>query len=485
MIKKTKNIIIFFIFCVLIFYPSFGHSGWFGLFKSKPVDKHIEDIPLKEFLAFYTAKIKSTPNNSKYVDLFVYAYNLLIDNYVYEIPKEKRKQLLEQSKAKILEKEQLTIKNKTILTAQDISNIALYTLYSGLDPHTTWFNPEDNKKFHADIDGEYKGIGAVLSVKNNSKYIEVLDVIQNSPAYKAGLKKGDLIYRINGSFFNSKHLQEAVTFIKSKYRKIIHIKILRNKEIKEFSIKVDSFNIESVYGKLIDNKYAYIKISIFNTNTTSEFRNVIKKLKLNKSKGIILDLRGNPGGMLYSSLIISDMFLSKSLILSVKGRDDTLNLAYYATSIPFIKDNIPLVILTNNSTASAAEIVSAALQQNHRAIIMGSNTFGKGSVQTLYNLKDGSSAKITIQLFYTPNGEALQGYGVVPNIIIKDNKKDAFVNTRENSFNNKIIVHHKKELSKADFTINENECSVNKSIKDKKISCAIDYFSGLLSNIKR
>lgn len=482
MIKISKCALIFFIFSIVNLYPSLGNSGWFGIF-DKSVKQKIEDVPLKEFLDFYNTKVANNKASSKYRDLFTSAYKLLIDNYVYEIPVTKRKDLLNEAKVKILEKEKFAINNKSIITAKDITDTALYSLYSGLDPHTIWLNQEDSKKFQSDIEGEYKGIGVLLGIKKSSKYIEILDVIHNSPAYKAGLVKGDLFYRINNSFYDSKHLKEAVEFIKSKYKNTLQLKVLRSKKIKEFTIKVEPFIIESVYGKVIDNKYSYIKISIFNTNTTAEFRKVINKLNINNSKGIILDLRDNPGGVLYSSLIISDMFLSKSLILSVKGRDNSINSNYYATSNSFIKESVPLVILTNTSTASAAEIVSAALQQNHRAVIMGNQTFGKGSVQTLYNLKDGSSAKITIQLFYTPNGDALQGYGVVPNILIESNVKNTLnIIAGENSLNNKIKVQHLKQISKPDFTISENQCSVYKNVKDKKISCAMDYFRGLLSN---
>ncbi|MGV3279033.1 S41 family peptidase [Rickettsiales bacterium LUAb2] len=460
--------------CVVFVSTTVNYAGWFGFGSSKTDNTY--DKNLEKFLTFYDAELKSNKDELQYRNLFVNAYDILIDNYVYELSDKQLKSMLDNAQEAItLKEKELKIAKKPI-SSEVLTDTALRAMYNSLDPHTEWLNKEETSALKNSIDGEYKGVGIVLGVEKKAKYVKAISVIEGGPAYKAGVKDGDLIYKINGKLFTAKQLSIVASLLKGKDNSTVTIVVKRGKEEKTFVIKRGTVNLKTVYSEMLNDKYAYIRISTFNYNTTAELRSELRKLKINKDQGIILDLRSNPGGLLYSSLIIANMFIDKGTLLSVKGRDKNFDMTYYAAKKKEVNGNIPIVILVNNMTASAAEILSAALSQTGRAIVMGQNSFGKGSVQTVYDLKDGSSAKVTIQLFYTPNGEALQGIGVVPDIYLNPVHKNDFYDIRETNYKNSLIAQHdKKDYKKSSKTIDAATCKVASKSKDNEIGCALDY----------
>lgn len=490
--KIYKKILIL---TVLAFAISFGftdHSkaNWFtNLFgsKSNQQEQYIKsEASLQDFLKFYDeALLKANPKpsrkirkeNSNYRKEFINAYAILVKNYVYKLDEKQKQEVLNKTKKAILKKEKTAQKKHKKLTNKDISYTALRAMYDSLDPHTAWLDPQEAKMLENTIDGQYEGVGIVLGVDKKMKHVIANMVIEGGPADKAGVKDGDIIYKVNNKAYTAKQIEVLAAALKGKRHTKVRVEIIRDGKIKHITITRDRVILKSVKGKIIDHKYAYIHISSFSYKTTAEMRALFRKININKTKGIILDLRNNPGGLLYSSLIISNMFVQKGELLSVKGRNKSNDSQYFAANNAYVKKNIPVVVLVNNMTASAAEIVSAALSQTGRAIIMGQPSFGKGSVQTIFDLNDKSVAKITIQLFYTPNGNALQGVGVTPDIYLNPVKKTPFFDIRETKYKNYLKVKHSVKKSKPFLTLSTKECKSYGKDKDKEIGCAIKYFN--------
>lgn len=290
-----------------------------------------------------------------------------------------------------------------------------------LDVHSSFLTPEDFKEFQVETSGQFGGLGIEITIKDG--VLTVIAPIEDTPAYRAGIKGGDQIIKINGEPTKGMTLMEAVGKMRGPKGTKITITIKRKGVEKpiDFTIIRDIIHVKSIKSRLIENRYAYIKIRTFQEDTANELAKAIEDLK-NKSggkiRGLILDVRNNPGGLLDQAVKVADLFLEDGAIVKIKGRIEEQNKEFHATK-PGTYTGFPMIVLVNGSSASASEIVAGALQDHHRAVVLGTRTFGKGSVQTIIALEDGSGLKLTTARYYTPSGKSIQAVGIKPDIVVE------------------------------------------------------------------
>ena len=291
-----------------------------------------------------------------------------------------------------------------------------------LDPHSAFLSPEDFKEMKESTTGEFGGVGIEITKKDNM--ITIITPIEDTPAWNSGLKSLDKIIKINDESTAEMDLQAAVSKMRGAPGSKVKITIARDGVQKplDFTIIRRVIKIVSVKTSLLPGDFGYIRISTFNENTVSDLKKGIdkmeKQIKLGKIKGILLDLRNNPGGLLDQAVGVSDIFLDKGAIVSIMGRDKEKKMVEYAKPSTSYLKTIPMVTLVNQASASASEIVAGALQDNKRSVVVGQKTFGKGSVQTLVELDDKSAIKYTIARYYTPSGKSIQAKGIEPDVEI-------------------------------------------------------------------
>jgi len=283
--------------------------------------------------------------------------------------------------------------------------------------------PERYKELEIGTSGEFGGVGVEVSVENG--IISVITPIEGSPAANAGVKPGDQILAIDGQTTKGMILYDAVKMLRGPKGSKVKITLKREggDGPMEIILTRDIIHIDSVKFKLLDDGIGYIKVSQFQENVSKDLKDSLAQMEASKGgklKALILDLRNNPGGLLDEAIEITDEFIDEGLIVSVKGRDPNETKEYYATKGE-IRD-YPLVVIVNKGSASASEVVAEALQDSKRAKILGSKTFGKGSVQTIIRLDDGSGLKLTTAKFYAPSGRSISEIGVTPDIVVEDDK---------------------------------------------------------------
>lgn len=290
-----------------------------------------------------------------------------------------------------------------------------------LDPHTNFLPPDIYKEFESETSGEFGGIGIEITVQNG--ILTVISPIEDTPAWKAGVKSGDKIIEIDGQSTKGYSLVEAAQRMKGKKGAKIKLGIFREgfEGPKDFIIERGTVKIKSVKYMDLEDGYSYIRVTSFIENSSGDLEKIIKAhdKKYKATRGMILDLRRNPGGLLEQAIQISDLFLEQGTIVSTMGRNQKEKEVVYAKKSGTLP-NFPVVILIDEYSASAAEILAGALQDNKRALIMGHRSFGKGSVQSVVKLGDGSGLKLTVGRYYTPNGRSIQAYGIVPDIELED-----------------------------------------------------------------
>ncbi|WP_028325993.1 S41 family peptidase [Desulfatirhabdium butyrativorans] len=295
---------------------------------------------------------------------------------------------------------------------------AIQGMVHGLDPHSSLLSPDDYKELQMDTQGEFTGIGVSITLKDGA--VTVVSPIEGTPAYKAGIKAGDVLIRVGKE--PVKALRDAVNRIRGPKGTKVKITIVREgvAEPMEFEIMRDIIPIESVRSLELKPGYGYVWVTNFRENTTQDLVNALEKMEKAKTplKGLILDLRNNPGGLLNQAVDVSDLFLEKGVILSIKGRQDK-HAKVFTAKPSDVKRNYPIVVLINGGSASASEIVAGALQDHKRALILGTTSFGKGSVQNVEPLRDGYGLKLTIARYYTPSGRSIQAKGIEPDIVVK------------------------------------------------------------------
>lgn len=349
------------------------------------------------------------------------------------------------------------------ITAEEIINKALTGMLSNLDAHSNFLNEEHFKSLKVQTDGEFGGLGITVGMKDGA--LTVISPIEGTPADKAGLKSGDIILKIEQQSTLNMSIDDAVKLMRGKPKTPINLTIYRKGEKKPLEIRIIRaiIKIDSVYAKTIDEDLLYIRVVSFDKKVVSEVQKHLKK-HLPHRKGIILDLRNNPGGLLDQAVGLVDLFVSDGDIVSQKGRDQQEQKVYSATSSNTYEE-VPIVVLVNAGSASASEIVSGALQDLNRAVIVGKKTFGKGSVQIIMPVSNTEAIKLTIARYYLPSGRTIQAVGVTPDIEVTHGK----VLTEEDEFAIKEsdLKHHlEDELEKID---GKSAKKKEKKVDDKKI----------------
>ncbi len=352
------------------------------------------------------------------------------------------------------------------ITISEIMTKAIEGLLSNLDAHSAYLNEKKFKDFQAQTEGEFGGLGITVGMRDG--VLTVIAPLEGTPAYKAGVKAGDNILKINNESTLSMSIDDAINLMRGKPKTPIQITIVRKNEPKPlvFNIVRDIIKILSVYVKKVkDTPYLYVRVSSFDKNVT---KSVLEGLKANPNiKGVVLDLRGNPGGLLNQAVGLSNLFIKEGILVSQKGKNKEENLEYKANGrAPYT--NLPIVVLVNGGSASASEIVAGALQDHKRAIIIGEKTFGKGSVQMLLPVNKDEAIKITTARYYLPSGRTIQAKGITPDIVIYPGK----VPENENKFSLKEadLKHHlEQELKKIDDkTPNSKEADKDKKNEEEK-----------------
>lgn len=299
---------------------------------------------------------------------------------------------------------------------------AISGMLSGLDPHSAYLNEDAFTELRVGTSGEFGGLGIEVGMENG--FVKVISPIDDTPAYKAGLKAGDLIIRLDDKPVKGLTLSDAVKLMRGKRGAAIELTIVREGEDKPLKVKIvrDIIKIKSVKQRMLESGFGYVRISSFQSKTTNGVITALAKLKADNKgelKGIILDLRNNPGGVLNGAVGVSDVFLDNSgKIVYTEGRVADAKMRYDANPGDKLK-GAPIVVLVNQGSASASEIVSGALQDHKRALIVGQKTFGKGSVQTVLPLDSKTAVKLTTARYFTPLGHSIQAKGIIPDIIIK------------------------------------------------------------------
>lgn len=295
---------------------------------------------------------------------------------------------------------------------------AIKGMLTTLDPHSSYMKPEDFKELQVETQGSFTGIGIEITMKDN--ILTVVSPIEGTPAFAKGLKAGDKIVKIGEEPTQDMSLMEAVKRLRGPKGSDVTISIHRKgwPDLKEITLIRDIIPIHSVKSKLLEPGYPYIRIINFQAQTTTDFKKALSDLeKAGKIKGLILDLRNNPGGLLDQSVKIADIFVDEGVIVSTKGRIKEQNSMFYARDNN-AKYKFPVVVLVNEGSASASEIVAGALQDHKKAVIIGAQTFGKGSVQTIIPMDSGAGLRLTTARYYTPSGRSIQATGITPDIIV-------------------------------------------------------------------
>ncbi len=347
---------------------------------------------------------------------------------------------------------------------------AIRGMLGSLDPHSTYLSQDEFKELQIGTTGEFGGLGIEVGMENG--FVRVISPIEDTPADKAGVKAGDVIIKLDETQVKGLTLNEAVKLMRGKRGTKILLTIVREGEAKplEISVTRDVIRVKSVRSRILEPGYGYIRISSFQSKTTRNVIAAVEKL-LTKSDqqldGLILDLRNNPGGVLTGAVGVSDIFLDDGeLIVFTKGRVQDAELNYSASTNDSL-DGAPVVVLINEGSASASEIVAGALQDHSRAVIMGQKSFGKGSVQTILPLKENAALKLTTARYYTPSGNSIQSEGIVPDILVEE------IHGGEDEENKRFQFVREADLQ--GHLENKQEKSQEKSQKEvKHITIAVD-----------
>ncbi|MBD3792740.1 MAG: S41 family peptidase [Campylobacterales bacterium] len=371
------------------------------------------------------------------------------------------------------------------LNSSDIINKALKGLLTNLDAHSSFMDAEESKELQVQTNGEFGGLGISVGMKDGA--LTVISPIEGTPADKAGIKANDIILKIDDQATIGMNIDKAVSIMRGKPGTPIQLTVIRKGEPKPVVVDIvrDIIEIQSVYAKTIGEDLLYLRITSFDQKVIEGIKKAIKKHP--KAKGLLIDLRNNPGGLLNQAIGVVDMFVDEGVIVSQKGKVASENLFYNAT-----KNNsdtkTPLVILVNGGSASASEIVSGALQDHKRAVVVGEKTFGKGSVQVVMPVGNDESLRLTIARYYLPSGRTIQAVGVTPDIEVAPGEIKRFedlISIKERD----LQKHLESELEKVDGVAEEEKSDENKTIiteeqmyKDAQLKSAVDILKALIIN---
>lgn len=375
------------------------------------------------------------------------------------------------------------------VTDQEVFDNAIRGMVSSLDPHSGYLDESEYKELQTSTSGEFGGLG--LEVTMEKDVVKVVTPLVDTPAYKAGLKSGDYIIKLGTHPVQGLSLKEAVELMRGKEGSMIDLTVLRKGETKPLVFKVmrEKIVVKSIKSELLDGQYGYIRISQFQALTGADMEKAIAALKKEAKggvlKGLILDLRNNPGGLLDSAIQVSDSFLdfnknnTRETIVYTQGRFPGSKFTAYANPGDLL-NKAPMIVLINNGSASASEIVAGALKDNKRAIIVGTRSFGKGSVQTVLPLDDKRGLKLTTALYYTPSGISIQAKGITPDIVIDElqiPKKDA--NGANAGFSEADLSGHIANVSQAEGGKMVDQSDEALLHKDYQLYAALSILKGL------
>ncbi|WP_339054858.1 S41 family peptidase [Fusobacterium animalis] len=357
------------------------------------------------------------------------------------------------------EKNKNSIRKNTGVTKKSLMQGALRGMLESLDdPHSVYFTKEEMRSFQEDIKGKYVGVGMVIQ-KKVGEPLTVVSPVEDGPAYKAGIKPKDKIVEIDGASTYNLTSEEASKRLKGKANTTVKVKVFRevNKMTKVFELKRETIELKYVKSKMLDGGIGYLRLTQFGDNVYPDMKKALENLQAKGMKGLIFDLRSNPGGELGQSIKIASMFIENGKIVSTRQKKGEESV--YTREGKYF-GNFPMVVLINGGSASASEIVSGALKDHKRAILIGEKTFGKGSVQTLLPLPDGDGIKITIAKYYTPNGVSIDGTGIEPDKKVED--KDYYL------ISDGIITNIDENQQK------ENKKEIIKEVKGEKAAKGVD-----------
>ena len=369
------------------------------------------------------------------------------------------------------------------LNTSDIIDKALKGMLVNLDAHSSFMNAKESKDLQVQTNGEFGGLGISVGMKDGA--LTVIAPIEGTPADKAGMKSKDIILKIDKQATIGMTIDKAVSLMRGKPGTPIKLTVIRKGEPKPLTIDIirDIIEIQSVYAKTIGDNILYLRITSFDQKVVTSMKKAIKEHP--KAKGYVIDLRNNPGGLLNQAIGVVDMFVDHGIIVSQKGKVASENLIYNAR--PDNSDTkTPIVILVNDGSASASEIVSGALQDHKRAVIVGKKTFGKGSVQIVMPVGNSESLRLTIARYYLPSGRTIQAVGVTPDIEVaygEIKKADEGISIKERD----LQLHLESELEKVDGVQTKKEEEENKTIiteeqiyKDAQLKSAVDILKALM-----
>jgi len=315
----------------------------------------------------------------------------------------------------------------------EVMDAAIDGVLQSLDPYSSYMSPEMLLNMQTETSGEFGGLG--IEVGMEAGVVRVISPIDDTPASRAGLKAGDYIVKINNVQVQGKSLSEAVELMRGPVGTDIEITV-RRRDVKKaliFNITREIIKIQSVKSKILEDKIGYLRLNAFNENSSNQIKNKLKEIKKNENiKSYILDLRNNPGGLLSQAIKISDFFLNEGEIVSTKSRNKSENKKFFAKKGDMI-DGKTLIVLINYGSASASEIVAGALKDHKRAIVLGEQSYGKGSVQSIIPLKNKGAIRLTISKYYLPSGKSISEVGVVPDIEISEETDDFKINTESDN----------------------------------------------------
>lgn len=365
------------------------------------------------------------------------------------------------------------------VTRNELIDGAIVGMLQQLDPHSSFLSKDEFKEMQVSTSGEFGGIGIEISMENGR--LTVISPIDDTPADKAGLKAGDIILEIEGESTQDMTLVDAVQKIRGPKGKPVALTILHKDQQKPVKVKVvrDTIPIISVKSNEIDPGILYIRLTRFNENTTPELKQALADYKKSGKplKGVILDLRNNPGGLLEQAVNVSDVFLPSGKIVSIKGKNAAQQKDFEAKG-DSSDVNVPLVVLINAGSASASEIVAGALKDHKRAILVGEKTFGKGSVQTVIPLSDGSGIKLTTALYYTPNGRSIQAEGIEPDFMVplQDVASDRDKLSANHQFRERDLSRHleNKRKKKAEPSDDPKQKLLDQLERDNQLKLALE-----------